>query len=66
LSRDGAEGFCYINDIVLAIHKLREKFSHILYIDFDLHHGEYHVYVKTLLKCSFIHPLSVEKYIFWI
>lgn len=37
--RDGAEGFCYVNDIVLAIHKLREKFSRILYIDFDLHHG---------------------------
>ncbi|XP_021921351.1 histone deacetylase 8-like isoform X2 [Zootermopsis nevadensis] len=37
--RDEAEGFCYVNDIVLAIHKLREKFSRILYIDFDLHHG---------------------------
>ncbi|XP_069680652.1 histone deacetylase 8-like [Periplaneta americana] len=37
--RDEAEGFCYINDIVLAIHKLREKFNRILYIDFDLHHG---------------------------
>lgn len=32
---------CYINDVVLAIHKLREKFSRVLYVDFDLHHGEY-------------------------
>lgn len=37
--RDEAEGFCYINDVVLAIHKLREKFNRVLYIDFDLHHG---------------------------
>lgn len=34
-------GFCYVNDIVLAIQKLREKgFKKISYIDFDLHHGD--------------------------
>ncbi|KAJ9576402.1 hypothetical protein L9F63_006758 [Diploptera punctata] len=37
--RDEAEGFCYINDAVLAIHKLRERFQRVLYIDLDLHHG---------------------------
>ena len=37
--RDGAEGFCYVNDIVIGIQKLRPKFPKILYIDLDIHHG---------------------------
>merc|ERR1719384_1142632 len=37
--RDSAAGFCYVNDIVLAIHKLQSKFKKILYIDLDVHHG---------------------------
>lgn len=40
LSRDSASGFCYTNDIVLGILKLREKFNSVLYIDLDLHHGD--------------------------
>lgn len=40
LSRDMAEGFCYVNDIVLAIEELRNVFSRILYIDLDVHHGK--------------------------
>lgn len=38
--RDKASGFCYVNDIVLCIMKLRQKFSRILYIDLDQHHGD--------------------------
>jgi len=38
--RDNASGFCYVNDIVLAIHALRKKFERILYIDLDVHHGD--------------------------
>jgi histone deacetylase 8 len=38
--RDSAAGFCYVNDIVLAIHKLTEKFHKILYVDLDIHHGD--------------------------
>ena len=37
--RDEAAGFCYVNDIVLAIHALRKKFDRVLYIDLDVHHG---------------------------
>lgn len=37
--RDYAEGFCYINDIVLAIEELRSVFGKVLYIDLDVHHG---------------------------
>lgn len=38
--RDEAAGFCYVNDVVLGILKLREKFDKVLYIDVDLHHGD--------------------------
>ena len=37
---DEAAGFCYVNDIVLGILKLRESFTRILYIDLDVHHGD--------------------------
>ncbi|WFD32860.1 histone deacetylase [Malassezia sp. CBS 17886] len=35
-----ASGFCYINDIVLAILDLLRTFSRVLYIDIDIHHGD--------------------------
>lgn len=36
-----ASGFCYVNDIVLLIQKLRKKgYQRISYVDFDLHHGD--------------------------
>ncbi|KAF4552725.1 Histone deacetylase domain-containing protein [Elsinoe fawcettii] len=35
-----ASGFCYINDIVLAILELLKHFSRVLYIDIDVHHGD--------------------------
>lgn len=38
--KDEARGFCYVNDIVLAILQLRSKFKRILYIDVDVHHGD--------------------------
>ncbi|KAJ3296190.1 Histone deacetylase 8 [Borealophlyctis nickersoniae] len=37
---DEASGFCYVNDIVLGILKLQKRFSRILYIDIDIHHGD--------------------------
>ncbi|XP_078268450.1 histone deacetylase 8 isoform X2 [Rhinoraja longicauda] len=38
--KDEASGFCYLNDAVLGILKLRKKFERVLYIDMDLHHGD--------------------------
>lgn len=38
--RDEAAGFCYVNDIVIGIQKMRQKFNKILYIDLDVHHGD--------------------------
>ncbi|KAJ1892705.1 hypothetical protein LPJ66_006184 [Kickxella alabastrina] len=38
--RARAAGFCYINDAVLGILRLQQRFSRILYIDLDVHHGD--------------------------
>ncbi|KXS16811.1 histone deacetylase [Gonapodya prolifera JEL478] len=35
-----ASGFCYVNDIVLAILELLRFHQRVLYIDIDLHHGD--------------------------
>lgn len=37
---DTFSGFCYTNDIVLAILELLKSFKKILYIDIDVHHGD--------------------------
>jgi len=37
--RAHAEGFCYINDIVLTIIDLIQKGRRVAYIDIDVHHG---------------------------
>lgn len=34
-----ASGFCFVNDIVVAIHRLLDSFSRVLYVDIDAHHG---------------------------
>ena len=38
--RDKASGFCYVNDIVLAIEELLGHFRRVLYVDIDVHHGD--------------------------
>nr|GAT59423.1 predicted protein [Mycena chlorophos] len=38
--RGEASGFCYINDIVLAILELLRFHPRVLYIDIDIHHGD--------------------------
>jgi histone deacetylase HOS2 len=35
-----AAGFCYANDIVLAILQLLRKYPRVLYVDIDVHHGD--------------------------
>lgn len=35
-----ASGFCYVNDIVLAILELLQRHPRVLYIDIDIHHGD--------------------------
>uniref|UniRef100_A0A7N0VAW2 histone deacetylase n=1 Tax=Kalanchoe fedtschenkoi TaxID=63787 RepID=A0A7N0VAW2_KALFE len=38
--RSKASGFCYVNDIVLAIIHLLEFHERVLYVDIDIHHGD--------------------------
>lgn len=38
--RGEASGFCYVNDIVLAILELLKVHQRVLYIDIDVHHGD--------------------------
>ena len=38
--KDFAAGFCYINDIVLAIKKWLRQRKRVFYIDIDAHHGD--------------------------
>lgn len=38
--RERASGYCYVNDCVLSILRLRRRFERVLYIDLDLHHGD--------------------------
>lgn len=37
---DRAQGFCYFNDPVLAIQRLRAAGLRVLYLDIDAHHGD--------------------------
>lgn len=48
-----ASGFCYVNDIVLAILELLKYHPRVLYIDIDIHHGDgVEVRVRTVLYCN--------------
>lgn len=38
--REEASGFCFVNDICMAIIELLTKFERVMYIDIDVHHGD--------------------------
>ncbi|KAG4301980.1 hypothetical protein PCANB_002019 [Pneumocystis canis] len=38
--RRKAAGFCYVNDVSLAITELRNYYQRVMYLDFDLHAGD--------------------------
>ncbi|RPD65961.1 histone deacetylase RPD3 [Lentinus tigrinus ALCF2SS1-7] len=52
-----ASGFCYINDIVLAILEMLRSVPRVLYIDIDCHHGdgveEAFYTTDRVMTCSF-------------
>lgn len=72
-----ASGFCYVNDIVLAILELLRHHQRVLYIDIDIHHGdgveEAFYSTDRVMTCSFhkfgeyfpgtgsIHDIGVRK-----
>lgn len=56
-----ASGFCYLNDIVLLIQRLRKKgFQKITYLDFDLHHGD--GVEKAMLYSKNVQTISLHLY----
>lgn len=58
--RARCSGFCYVNDVVLSIQRLRSKFSKVLYLDLDLHHGDG---VETAFaRSSKVMCISVHRY----
>lgn len=52
-----ASGFCYVNDIVLAVLELLKVHPRVLYIDIDVHHGdgveEAFYSTNRVMTCSF-------------
>jgi len=52
-----ASGFCYTNDIVLAILELLKSHQRVLYVDIDIHHGdgveEAFYTTDRVMTCSF-------------
>lgn len=38
--KEEASGFCFVNDIVMAIQELLMKHERVMYIDVDVHHGD--------------------------
>lgn len=55
-----ASGFCYINDIVLAILELLRHFPRVLYIDIDVHHGD--GVQEAFYVCDRVMTLSFHKF----
>lgn len=56
-----ASGFCYINDIVLLLQKIRKKgIQKITYLDFDLHHGD--GVEKAMLYSKNVQTISLHLY----
>lgn len=55
-----ASGFCYINDIVIAILQLLRTFPRVLYIDIDVHHGD--GVEEAFLSTDRVMTVSFHKY----
>jgi acetoin utilization deacetylase AcuC-like enzyme len=57
---DRAEGFCYINDIVLGILELLKYHARVLYVDIDIHHGD--GVEEAFINTNRVMTLSFHKY----
>ena len=51
-------GFCYINDLVLAILELLKSHARVLYVDIDIHHGD-GVEEAFYLTDRSVHPMPL-------
>lgn len=57
---DKAEGFCYINDIVLGILELLKYHPRVMYADIDIHHGD--GVEEAFLHTNRVMTVSFHKY----
>lgn len=55
-----ASGFCYVNDIVLAILELLKYHQRVLYVDIDIHHGD--GVEEAFLTTNRVMTVSFHKY----
>lgn len=55
-----ASGFCYVNDIVLAILELLKYHNRVLYVDIDIHHGD--GVEEAFLTTNRVMTVSFHKY----
>ena len=55
-----ASGFCYVNDIVLAILQLLRQHPRVMYIDIDVHHGD--GVEEAFWSTDRVMTLSIHKY----
>ncbi|KAK0417148.1 hypothetical protein QR680_012854 [Steinernema hermaphroditum] len=55
-----ASGFCYVNDIVIAILELLKHHERVLYIDIDIHHGD--GVQEAFYFCDRVMTVSFHKY----
>jgi histone deacetylase 3 len=55
-----ASGFCYVNDIVLAILELLRYHQRVVYIDIDIHHGD--GVQEAFYLCDRVMTVSFHRY----
>jgi histone deacetylase 1/2 len=53
-------GFCYVNDIALAIMELLKAHHRVLYVDIDIHHGD--GVEETFLSSNRVFTLSLHRF----
>uniref|UniRef100_J3N6N8 Histone deacetylase n=1 Tax=Oryza brachyantha TaxID=4533 RepID=J3N6N8_ORYBR len=58
--QDMASGFCYVNDIVLAVNELLGRFQRVIYVDIDAHHGD--GVEKAFAESNRVMTLSFHRY----
>lgn len=58
--KEEASGFCFVNDIVMAILELLTRYERVMYIDVDVHHGD--GVEEAFLTNNRVLTLSLHKY----
>lgn len=58
--KQGASGFCYVNDLVLSILELLKFHPRVLYVDVDVHHGD--GVEEAFYTCDRVFTVSFHKF----